>query len=115
MNYARLQKVADRLINKYGMKAVLRRTGMADRVCTVVDIDYIPREHMGKMQSPIDRTFLVSAVGLLLGPEMAKDMLVTFQQGVPGLPEDEHLKIIEPPGRLAPGGIVVYWELHVRA
>jgi len=43
-------------------------------------------------------------------PQDGKDALVTLNQD---LTDNEVLRIVEPPGRLSPAGIVVYWELHV--
>jgi len=112
MNWARLQGVADKLIKKYGRNAILRRAA-GDRPCTVVEIQFDPREQRGQLSDLIHRTILVSAVDLVLAPEMSKDTLITLVPG--GTVEDEVLKIVAPPTRLAPGGIVVYWELNVRA
>jgi hypothetical protein len=59
-----------------------------------------------------DRRALVSAVGLTVEPDSEQDKLVTLNP-VTGA-ENETLRIIAPIGKLAPTGIVIYWELQIR-
>jgi|SRR6185369_5224395 len=111
-NYIRSQAVADKMITKYGMKAKLRRPAAADRDVIVVETDYTPIERQGKLVNPTSRIFLVSAKNLAQPPLYGTDVLVTLK--APDFTEDyEVLKIDQPPGRLSPGGIVIYWELAV--
>ena len=102
-NYARSQSVADRMIRKYGAVAALRRANV-DRMCYAVESDFTPAERAGKLINPVDRLFLVSSMGLLIPPNNEVDTLIF---------KGEVLRIKAPPGRLAPAGIVVYWELQV--
>lgn len=110
-NYERARRVAARLIEKYGNPAILRRTA-GDRPCVAVIVDYTPLERMGKLINPIDRVALISTIDLTPPPHFGQDTLVTLIKDTDI--EDEVLKIVAPPGKLAPGGTVVYWELQVR-
>jgi hypothetical protein len=116
--YVNSQRKADGMLKKYGMTAVLRRTGMLDRQCTVYEDRFTPMERIGKMINPVDRKMVMSPLApngkpLSPAPDQEEDWLVTF---VPGTAtENEILRIIEPPERLAPGGVVLYWTLAVRA
>jgi hypothetical protein len=106
-DYVRAQHLADRQIRKFGQQCALRRTGREDRQCWAVEADYSPQERVGGLVNPTDRLFLISALSLEGGiPDQVNESFVT-QAG-------EVLRPVRPPGRLAPGGIVIYWELHVR-
>ena len=105
-NYLRARSVADRMITKYGAPAALRRAD-GDRLCIACELEFEPRETT-RLANPTARLFLVSTRYLEVPPNNEKDRLITFVNGV----EAETLKIIAPPGRLAPAGIVVYWELQ---
>lgn len=112
-NYTRAQQVAHGLINKYGSRCVLRRSS-GDRDCIAVEMDYEPRERQSGIVAPTDRLFLISTEGLTIAPNKDLDRLVTFVQPAGDTPvEAEVLRQVRNPGKLAPGGIVVYWELHV--
>jgi hypothetical protein len=119
-NFAGSRQRADRMIRKWGVPGVLRRAS-GDRPCWVVIQDYSPIERVGKMIDPVDRLALVSAIErgstnkLLLAPDREQDRLVTFVPGSDPLVEDETLRMSAPPGKLAPGNVIVYWELRVRA
>ena len=99
--------------------AVLRRQGLADRQCMVVIQEYSAFERIGKMIDPVDRLALVSPfdpnTGLPLSPEPSSelDRLVTMKPGTTDV-VDETLKIVAPPGKLAPGDVICYWELRIR-
>ncbi len=110
-NYARSQAKADKLLTKYGTRAVLRRAGPNDRNCIAVETDYLPKARPNSLVNPTDRIFLISAKNLDPPPNFERDMLVTFKAD--GVTEDEHLKLIMPAGRLKPGPIVIYYEIQV--
>lgn len=109
-NYVRAQNVAHRMISKYGAPAVLRRGTGEDRGCIACELDFTPEETV-KLANPTARLFLVSVVGLSMPPNNEKDRLVTFAPDGSGN-VSEVLKIVAPPGKIAPAGIVVYWELQ---
>ena len=113
MDYGQFKNTASDMIEKWGMRAVLRRVGMADRSCTVVITNFTPMERTGQMRNPLDRKVLLSARDLDVPPDQEKDRLVTFVQPE-GTVEDETLKIVEPPGRIDMAGKVVYYRLAVR-
>lgn len=118
-DFIRSRAKADQMIQKWGVPGVLRRAS-GDRPCWVLIQDYSPIERMGKMIDPIDRLALVSAIergtgNVLLAPDREQDRIVTFVPGSDPLVEDETLRMSAPPGKLAPGNVVVYWELRVRA
>jgi hypothetical protein len=81
-------------------------------MCVAFISDYSPHERMGKVINQTDRKALVSPVGLTIVPDSEQDRLVTLDP-VTGL-ELETLRIIAPIGKMAPAGVVVYWELQLR-
>jgi len=107
-NFYRAQGTANRLITKYGAPCVLRRS-TGDRPCIAVELEYSPVETV-KLANPTARLFLVSPVGVTVPPNNELDRLVTFYPGT--ATESDTLRIFMPVGRLAPAGIIVYWELH---
>jgi hypothetical protein len=112
MNYARLQIVADKMISKYGQTAILRRS-TGDRACIAVCVDYKPVVNTGPKADMIPQMYLVSAANLDPGPDMGRDTLILIDP-VSGA-ESAPLKIVAPSTKLSPGGIVVYWEIHIIA
>lgn len=111
--YLRARKVADRQIRKWGMRAVLRRTS-GDRECWVMEAQLSANEKRA-LKNPTHRVFLVSAVNdvlLATPPDKAVDSLITFVQPG-GTIENPPLRQVAPVAPLAPGGVVVYWELQV--
>ena len=113
INYQRQRNVAHDMIRKYGAPAILRRSGgLGDRGCWVFISDYSPSEKRGQLINETDRRALVSPVGLTDAPDSEQDRLVTLDPATGA--EAEILRIVSPIGKLAPGGIVVYWELQIR-
>jgi len=108
---ARQRQIADNMIRKYGLAAILRRDS-GDRSCWACIIDYSPHEKVGKMINQTDRKALVSAIGLTVNPDSEQDKLVTLDPTTGA--EKETLRIIAPIGKLAQAETVVYWELQVR-
>jgi len=121
VDYTISRRKADRMIRDHGMTAVLRRNGAPDRQVSACFIAFSPMENL-KITDPTDRKVLVSALdpnddtAVIDPPDFVKDRLVTFAQP-PGDPpvEAENLRIVAPPGRVAPGDTVVFWRLVVRA
>jgi len=119
INYTGVRNRADRMIKRYGQTALLRRgeTGYEiDRECTALEIAYTPSEKR-RLQNLTDRKVLLSARNLDIPPDKELDTLVMLDQTTLDNTEPtelEVLKIIAPPGKLSPGGVVVYWELQVR-
>ena len=76
---------------------------------------WTPREMMGRLFEPTDRLAVVSALGLTDPPVHTKDRLITFvQPRGASLVEDENLRILSPPERIDPAGLVIAWRLRVR-
>jgi hypothetical protein len=115
VNYSRFKNTADSMITKWGMRAVLRRS-TGDRWCNVVITNFSPMERTGQTRNPLDRKVLVSSIDLDPAPDQERDRLITFVQPMdPNNPvEDEVLKIVEPPGKIAMAGSTVYYRLAVR-
>lgn len=118
--HERIRKRAHKLIKRWGhdtVLAILRREGLADRTCTVLEDAFTPTEIARGVALQGDRRFLVSALGadgaaLSPPPDEQQDELI-----VPDPVEDSFstaYRIVEPPGRLAPGPTVIYYELHCR-
>lgn len=106
--YARARKVADKQIHKWGAQALLRRAS-GDRECWALEVQLDAFEK-STLKNFNHRVFLISAVGLDLGPNFREDSLITFTpEGV----ENPPLRQTAPVAPLAPGGYVVYWEITV--
>ena len=116
VNYNRFKTTANDMIAKWGMRAVLRRNGMADRWCDVVITNFSPVERTGQMRNPIDRKALVAVKDLDIAPDQEKDRLVTFVQPLDETSPvvDEVLKIVEPPGKISMAGETLLYRLAVR-
>ena len=116
VDYTRKAAKATRMIDKYGMKAILRRSS-GDRYCTVVEMDFDAQENPGRLANPTGRDFLVAVQfngNAILPPDHLQDSLVTLVPGSSPDQEVDKLKIVQPPGRLAPAGVPIYYELIVR-
>jgi len=110
-DWASRRKTASRMINKYGCPAILRRDS-GDRECIACMVDYFARPHTGELRNAPDRVILVSAEGLDVPPDAEKDHLVWLDAETGA--ELENLRLIAPIGKIAPGGVVLYWELAAR-
>jgi hypothetical protein len=108
-DWASSRATATMMINKYGARAVLRRAD-GDRDCVACMVDFLPRSNPGQLRNMPDRTFLVSADGLTVPPDAEQDHLVWM----PGTSEEESLRVIAPIGKIAPAGVVLYWEVQTR-
>jgi hypothetical protein len=104
---------ADNLLQEFGMAAVLRRVGIADRPCLIAIIEYDPREKPADLANPTDRKVVMSAANLAVPPDNELDQLVTFVQPG-GTVVNEVLPLTCKPKPTAPAGIVVIWEFTVR-
>ncbi len=123
-NFLRSQHNAARMIARWGRRGALRRVGAKDIAVRIVLIEYSPMERMGKMIDAMDRKALVYGTDLdgetVLEPDPDRDRLITFKvdpfTGLPLSPfvDDESLKIVQRPGRIAMNGLVVFWRLQVR-
>lgn len=118
VDYARLRADSDASIIRRGMRAVLRRVGLADRWCDVVLIEWKNQEMLGGQYDPLLRKAVIAA-GTLEGPDPVadKDRLVTFKQPMDTNDPivDEILRITMAPVPLKPGGVILQWVLAVRA
>lgn len=108
--YLRARKVADRQIRKWGARATLRRAS-GDRDCWAMEAQLSTSERQA-LKNPTHRIFLISAVDLDVAPSFRDDSLVLYAQPE-GTAELPPLRQVAPVAPLAPGGIVVYWELQV--
>lgn len=119
ISYPAMRAVADRLIKKFGMQAVLRRgasPSQVDRVCYVVITDYLPRDAASQLANPTDRRVIMSAgLGDVPGtpPDNEQDQLVTFVQPL-GTMVNEILPFTCPVKPISPAGVVVCYEFTVR-
>ena len=110
VDYVRARAVADRQIRKWGAAAKLRRSGV-DRDCHAMEVQLSSSERRS-LKNSTSRVFLLSAVGLDVGPVKDRDELVLLVQPE-GLVELPPLRLVAPTRPLAPGGYVVYWEIEV--
>lgn len=108
-NYLRIASKVERIIRRFGMRALLRRSS-GDRECFLIRIDYTPNERSDLILST-DWLAMVSTEGLTVAPDNEQDKLVLLN--ATGA-EIEVLKIVTEPGRLQPAHDILYWELQVR-
>ncbi len=114
-DYVRTKTVADTLIRRFGMRAVLRRatSSPTDRDCYVI-VDAYPHEASSQLTNPTDRRVYMSVIGVEdMPPDNEQDQLVTFVQPG-GTIEKEVLAFTAPVKATSPGGIDVLYEMTVR-
>ena len=118
-DYLNTRATADKLLQKFGMAAVLRRTtdSPTDRPCLVLIVDEMPRDASTQLANPTDRRVIMSATGLdAEPPDNEQDQLVTFVQPPATLSpqENEVLPFTCPVKKYAPAGVTVLYEFTVR-
>lgn len=108
--YMHARRRADAQIRKWGQRAVLRRTS-GDRECWVLEVQLSASERLA-LKNFTARTFIISAVNddLLAVPPGKEDSLILFVETVEQSPLRQHAPVYP----LAPGGVVVYWEIQVQ-
>lgn len=115
--YRNLAIIADRTLKRYGFatnRAFLRRVVndvAVDRAVTVLEADFGPRERDGEVVRRNDLRFLISVIDLDIDPDKVEDLLVLIDENGA---ETEYVIATEPK-RTAPGGINVFWQVHVRS
>jgi len=115
-NYIRTREIADRLIQKFGMKAALRRLTdtPTDRECWIVITSYDPQDRASSLANPTDRTvFIAAGLGAVLDepPDSEQDQLVTFVQPPSDPPvQNEVLDFIKPIKPIEPAGVAVVYQ-----
>lgn len=78
-NYNPIAKTCQKLVDKFGYDAVIRRTvdGVnTDFSVVVVLTDYQPSERDGELILQTDRRFTMSAIGLTFTPDPETDRLI---------------------------------------
>ena len=106
---------AHRMIARRGQTAVLRRES-GDREVLVLEDMYSMRDIDGQRVQLLDRRYLMSPLNAALeevvAPDAHEDSLVLDDP----MDDSNSIELIfaSPPGRLSPGGIVIYYELHCR-
>lgn len=117
-DYVHSRATADKLMIKFGMRALLRRGGI-DRVCTVCIPNYLTRENPSEMTNPTDlQVYIAAGLGGVptTPPHNEADQLVTFVQplGTPPVVDKIFVFTNEPVKPISPAGVVVLWEAMVR-
>jgi len=116
-NYQNLAQIAHKNLARFGRKpnrTHLRRVVNdvnVDRVVTAIEADFAPREVDGQVVRRNDLRFLISVIGLTLDPDQVEDLLVLTDD----LGNETAYVIASEPKRTAPGGVNVFWQLHVRS
>jgi hypothetical protein len=117
-DYFRTQDEVSRILRRMGAPAVLRRgigAGAADRWCIAFLYRWKPTIQMGGLVDPMERLALISAHGLTIPPDNNLDALVTFLQPIGDVAvQDENLRIVAPPARIEPAGVLLAYKLRVR-
>ena len=101
--YTQIKKTAAKLIDRFGMDAVIRRQGGTDYPVRVVITEYKPNERDGQFITWTDRKALVAALGMEIVPNPETDQLIL----------DQDLQIVTVT-KTSPGGDDVIYELQVR-
>jgi len=109
-DWAARRNTASNLIEKFGCRAILRRSG-GDRDCMAFT-DLYTRSHRGELRNDAEGLALIAADGLSEPPDAEKDHLVLVdpESGT----ETDSLRLLSPIGKFAPGGVVVYYEVQTR-
>lgn len=122
--YGRFANTCDRMITKYGYheasgrgRIFLRRNGI-DRECRGVEVDFSPRDVDGQIVQRDDIRFLVSqktANGHLdPSPDDERDVVILINNDATESSSETKLIFAGRPKRLAPAGVTMFWELHLR-
>jgi hypothetical protein len=122
--YGRFAHTCDRMITKYGYhetsgrgRMFLRRDGV-DRECRGVEMDFSPRDVDGHIIQRDDIRFLVSpktANGPLSPPpDDEHDVVILINNDATEPSSETKLIFAGRPKRLAPAGVTMFWELHLR-
>ena len=114
--HLRQRSRAHKMISRRGLTGILRRDN-ADRTCYIIEDAYNPNRPSGASAQNLARFYLVSALTVEDGatvelsppPDNHLDRLIVSDSGDDS--GELELIIVQPPGRLAPGGIVIYYEL----
>ena len=123
-NYGRFAWTCDRMITKYGYhetsdrgRMFLRRNGV-DRECRGMEMDFSPRDVDGRLVQRDDIRFIVSpktANGPLdPAPDDEYDTVVLVNNDETEPSSETVLIFAGRPKRLAPAGVIMFWELHLR-
>lgn len=110
--HRQLQNAVAKVEKQLGMVALLRRANAADRTCTVVMATFSAIERMGNLVNAEDVKALIVAKGLAIPPDQNVDRLVLLDPAT--RVETDTYKIVGRPLPIAPGGVVLYYELQVR-
>ena len=119
-DYIKTRATADRLIQKFGMQAVLRRAtdSPTDRECWIVVESYDPADPASSLANPTDRKVYISAgLGDVPGepPDSEQDQLITFIQPPTTPPvQNEILVFTKPIKPIEPAGVTCVYQASVR-
>jgi hypothetical protein len=107
VDYLQKRATADRMIREYGQESQLRRAS-GSRDCWALEVVLTSRDRQ-TLKNPTNRVFLVSPVDLAVPPDDKHDSLIWNDAGV-----ERVLRQDAPVAPLAPGGVVIYYELQVK-
>lgn len=110
-DYTRPKATADRMIERFGMTAAIRRQTLGgpsydpsvtvtDHTCTLVVLDIDLSKVDGTLIELADKMAYVSTAGLSIEPTTADKIVVSGKEYA--------IKNVKP---LAPAGVTVYWEI----
>jgi hypothetical protein len=109
VDYTRLREVSDRQIRSFCTRtSMLRRADAEDRECWAYEVQLTAVEKQA-LKNFKSRIFIISAVGLTIPPAREDSLIVFDEAGV----EQPPLRQVAPVAPMAPGGLVVYWEIQV--
>ena len=122
--YGRFAVTCDRMITKYGYHEnsgrghmFLRRNGL-DREVRGMEVDFSQRDVDGQTVQRGDIRFLVShktARGHLEPfPDDERDVVILINNDETEASSEIKLIFAGRPKRLAPAGVILFWELHLR-
>jgi len=122
--YGRFANTCDRMITKYGYhensgrgRMFLRRNGV-DRECRGCEISFNSRDVDGQIVQRDDIRFLVSSKTmngpLSPAPDDEYDTVVLINNDATESSGEIKLIFAGRPKRLAPAGVTMFWELHLR-
>lgn len=116
-DYITSRETADRLIQKFGMRASLRsNAGGALRDCWIVITEYMPKDAATQLANPTDRQVIIAAgLGAVPNnpPDWENDQLQTYVQP-DGTAVNEILPFTMPVKPVSPAGTVVMYQTTVK-